>query len=304
MDSPPDEDPPRAEEDPHDDRSRRAEKGSLLRWLHPEGVDWGANVGDFDPDAVQIVRETLGKLFGEGRYFPVTVHGWDRVPDAPAMVVSNHSGGTLFLDAWGLLYAWYGHFGTERAIHPAAHEIILGNRVTGRFFAKRGVIRADRHVARRVLTRWKEDLLVMPGGDVDVWRPYRRRYEVEFAGRRGYAKLALDTGVPVVPLANAGPQETFYVLTDGRRIAELLRLKEIARASIWPIHLSLPWGLAVGPWPHLPLPTRLRYSFGTPVDPREFHDGDGPADDSTVRAFDAAVRAEVQKQLDSLRDER
>ena len=34
----------------------------------------------------------------------------------------------------------------------------------------------------RVLTRWDEDLLVMPGGDLDVWRPYSKRFEVQFAG--------------------------------------------------------------------------------------------------------------------------
>ena len=286
------------------DHTRRGSaKGSLLRWLNPDGVDWGANVGDFDPEAVRLLRRSLSTVFGDGRPFPVSVSGWEHLPSSPAMLVSNHSGGTLFLDAWGLLYAWYGHFGTERPLHPAAHEIILGNRVTGRFFAKRGVIRADRHVARRVVNRWREDLLVMPGGDIDVWRPYRRRYEVEFAGRRGYAKLALETGTPVVPLANAGAQETFYVLTDGRRIADLLRLKRFARASIWPVHLSLPWGLAVGPWPHLPVPTRLRYRFGAPIDPRAFHEGDGAASESAIEAFDAAVRAEVQAQLHALRDE-
>ncbi|MFK7990196.1 MAG: 1-acyl-sn-glycerol-3-phosphate acyltransferase [Sandaracinaceae bacterium] len=291
---------------PEDEPRRvRTEKARLLRWLHPDGVDWGANVGDFHPASVDRSRGWMRHLFGEGRYFPVEVEGWDHIPSSPVMVVSNHSGGTLFLDAWGLLFAWYGHFGTERPLHPAAHEIILSNRLSGSFFAKRGVVRADRHVATRVLTRWKEDLLVMPGGDLDVWRPWTKRYEVRFAGRKGYARLALEAGIPVVPLANAGAQETFFVLTDGRRIAEALRMPQIARAHIWPIHLSLPWGLAIGPWPHLPIPARLRYRFGPAVHASDFlTDGSDEVTDQQVDAFDAAVQAGVQSQLDRLRDER
>ena len=289
-------------------RKVRREKGSLLRWLHPEGNDWGANVDDFDPASVDRVRHGLRWLFGtaeQRRYFRVSVDGWENVVDAPAMIVSNHSGGTLFLDAWGLLFAWYAHFGTSRPIHPAAHEIILGNGVTGSFFAKNGVIRADKRVARRVLTRWDEDLLVMPGGDLDVWRPFSKRFEVQFAGRTGYARLALESGVPVVPLANAGPQETFLVLTDGRRIAEALRLPQLVRAHIWPVHLSLPWGLAIGPWPHLPLPARLRYRFGPAIHPADFGVIPGePVTDEQVAAFDAAVRGGVQAQLDRLRNDR
>ena len=52
----------------------------------------------------------------------------------------------------------------------------------------------------------------MPGGDRDTWRPYSKRYDVCFAGRKGYARLAIKAGVPIVPIANAdnaqhGPDE-------------------------------------------------------------------------------------------------
>lgn len=302
---PPPEAPRREPAPPPRSKGRHEEKSSVLRWLHPEGVAWGSNIAEFDPALVERARRWLGLFFGERRYFRIDVRGWDNVPEAPAMVVSNHSGGTLILDTWGLCYAWYTHFGTERPIHPAAHEMVLGNRFTGGFFARRGVVRADRQVARRVLANWKQDLLVMPGGDLDVWRPYSKRFEVQFAGRTGYARLALSAGVPIVPVAHVDAHETLIVLSTGKRIAQKLRLPELARANIWPIHLSLPWGLAVGPWPHLPPPTRLRYRFGPPVWPHEvdLEPGKEPTD-AQVKELDRRVRASMQAELDRLRDER
>jgi 1-acyl-sn-glycerol-3-phosphate acyltransferase len=221
------------------------------------------------------------------------------------MIVSNHSGGTLIPDVWGFCYAWYTHFGTDRAIHPAAHEVVLGNRFTGAFFAKHGVVRADRRVAYQILTEWKQDLLVMPGGDIDTWRPFKKRYQVEFAGRTGYARLALRAGVPIVPVANVGAHHTLLVLSDGRKLAELLRLPQLVRAHIWPIHLSLPYGLTIGPWPHFPLPARLRYRFAKPIYPEDV--GARPRKEPTeeqVAELDRRVRQSMQAELDRLRDER
>ena len=108
-------------------RRRFREKSSLLRRFHPKGVAWGANSADFDPEAVQATIRSMGRFFGPRRYFRVDARGWENLPASPVMLVSNHSGGTLFLDSWGLLYAWYTHFGAARAIHPAVHELLLGN---------------------------------------------------------------------------------------------------------------------------------------------------------------------------------
>jgi len=294
--------PPR-EEAPKPKRHHE-EKSTVLRWLHPNGVHWGTEPSEFDPAAVDHARRWLGLLFGERRYFRVHVHGWEHVPSAPAMVVSNHSGGTLIPDVWGLCFAWYTRFGTRRPIHPAAHEMVLGNRFTGSFFAKRGVVRADRRIAHRVLTSWQQDLLVMPGGDLDTWRPFTKRYQVCFAGRTGYARLALRAGVPIAPVVNAGAHHTLIVLTDGRKLAEKLRLPELARASIWPVHLSMPWGLALGPWPHLPPPVKLRYRFAPAIRPEDVGAVPGrEPTDAQVEELDRRVRTAMQAELDVLRDE-
>jgi 1-acyl-sn-glycerol-3-phosphate acyltransferase len=278
------------------------EQGRLLKWLHrSQHVAWGTDPGEYRPEDVRRTLPKIKRLFGPGRYFGVDVQGWANVPDAPVMVVSNHSGGTSIPDVWGFLSAWYQNFGVYRPLHPMAHEFILATQLTGEYFARRGVLRGSREIAMKVLRDYRRDLMVMPGGDLDTWRPYSQRYTVRFGGRTGYARLALQARVPIIPLAHAGAHETLIVLSDGKKLARALRLPEIARASIWPVHLSLPWGLAVGPWPHLPTPARFRYRIGAPIlPPASLGPGEEPSEEM-VSDHDRKVQSAVQALLDELK---
>ena len=273
--------------------------GGLLRAVRGDDAErWGNDPNAFDPDAV---RETIRKvrwLFGERAFFRVSSEGWENVPPAPCMMVMNHSGGTTIPDVWGFGVAWYHAMGVERPIHPLAHEMVFGTKATSEYFSKRGVLRASRGMAHRVLTEFARDLLVLPGGDRDTWRPYSQRWRVRFAGRRGYARTALRAGVPIVPVAHAGAHETLIVLSSGHRLARAMQLHRIARADVFPIHLSLPWGLAIGPWPHLPVPTRLRYLVGAPITAKMA--GSEPSEDEVVK-LDRKVQARIQSLLDDLK---
>ncbi|MEO1337022.1 MAG: 1-acyl-sn-glycerol-3-phosphate acyltransferase, partial [Myxococcota bacterium] len=233
------------------------------------------------------------------RWFELDVEGWEHVPASPVLLVSNHSGGTLIPDAWGFMTAWYNQFGTSRVLHPLAHEIIMSNPSTGPWLARCGALKGDAAVARQALQTWRRDVIVMPGGDIDTWRPYRDRHRVCFGGRRGYARLAARAQVPVVPVANVGAHETLIVLARGERLARWLRLPRLARARVFPVHLSLPYGLAVGPWPHLPPPGRLSYRIGAPIAPPPDAD-----DAEAMAAFDADVRTALQGLLTGLAQDR
>lgn len=280
-------------------------KGTVLRWLHRDRhVPWGRDPAQLDPEKLATTLASItGRVFGPRAYFPVQAKGMERIPPAPVMVVSNHSGGTSIPDVWGFVWLWYQTFGASRPIHPVAHEMVFSLPPLARWFAERGVLRADPSLAMRILTEFRRDAMVMPGGDLDTWRPWHRRYEVEFAGRMGYARTALRARVPIVPVAHAGAHDTLLVLTDGRRFAERVGLRRLARMNAWPVHLSLPWGLTLGPTPHIPLPVTMRYRVGEPIAvPDTLAPGEEP-DDEMVRAHDARVRAAVQSLLYELRDE-
>jgi 1-acyl-sn-glycerol-3-phosphate acyltransferase len=185
-----------------------------------------------------------------------------------------------------------------------AHEMIFSLPRVARAFTRLGVLRGAPHLGAQVLGQLRRDLLVMPGGDRDTWRPFSQRYKVNFAGRKGYARLALQMGVPIVPVAHVGAQHTLLVLSDGSRFARAVGLQKIARASIFPVHISVPWGLTVGPLPHLPLPVRLRYRIGPPVAPPPGPEREEQPSDERVAAYDASVQRAIQGLLDELRAER
>ncbi len=266
------------------------ERGSALRWLRRGRVaDWGRDPAVFDARAAEATWSWIHNL-RHLRWFHTDVDGFESIPPPPALIVMNHSGGDLFLDFWGFLYAWYGRFGFTRPLRPLAHEVLLGQSLTGPYLARRGILLANPGVAFRALTEQRHDVIVAPGGDHEAWRPASDEYRVDFGGRRGYAALAHRAGVPIVPVAHAGAHATLRVLARGERIARLLHMREFARAEIFPLHLSLPWGLAFGPLPHIPWPTRLRYRIGAPLT--------GTGD---PMALDIAVRGSIQAGLDGLR---
>jgi 1-acyl-sn-glycerol-3-phosphate acyltransferase len=101
---------------------------------------------------------------------------------------------------------------------------------------------------------------VFPGGDHDAAKPWGRRNELVFHGRAGFARLALDAGVPIVPVVTAGAGESLLVLSDGTRLARWLGLREQLRVETLPVSVSVRWGLNIGlvaVMPYLPAPTKL-----------------------------------------------
>lgn len=272
----------------------------FLRLREAVGGRYGEAPEAYDAHLVDRVVSVLGRVYAPGAYFDLSVRGFERVPEPPVMLVSNHSGGTTIPDVWGFAIAWYRQFGTKRPLHVMGHELLFATRPSGRFMEQCGVLRATPGVAQEVLHDFRRDLLVLPGGDREVWRTWRDRYKVNFAGRTGYAKLALQERVPIVPVAHAGAHETLVVLTSGEKLAKWLGLQRVARAQIFPVHLSLPWGLAVGPLPHLPVPARFRYVIGEAISPRT----PPPYDAKDVAALDDLVRRAVQAQLDLLAAEK
>lgn len=289
---------------PHPTSAPDGPRSRFLRFRQAQGArPWGSQPSDLDPERVSSTLRRIGPLFDAERgLYPATVAGWEHLPEPGALVIANHSGGTVIPDVWGLMAAWYRQNGTDRPLHGLAHEMVFSLEATARFFAQRGILRANRTMARTILREHRRDLLVLPGGDLDTWRPFSERWSVDFHGRRGYARIALETGAPVVPVAHAGAHHTLIVLDDGRRVAELLRFPELFRAHIFPVHLSFPYGLGVGPLPHLPPPTPLRYRIAPAVVPEALAPGAAPSDEQVAR-LDLQVRAALQHELDVLRDE-
>ncbi len=141
-------------------------------------------------------------------------------------------------------------------------------------------------------------MLLFPGGDYDSYRPTFTENVIDFAGRTGYVKTAIETGVPIVPMVSIGGQETQLFLARGDSIARRFGLKR-ARVEILPISFGFPFGLSAVLPPNLPLPAKIVTRVLEPIDiAAEF------GEDPDIDAVDLHVRAVMQAALDDLARER
>lgn len=113
-----------------------------------------------------------------------------------------------------------------------------------------------------------EHVLVFPGGDLDAAKTWEERNQIIFGGRSGFARLAIEHGMPIVPIVTAGAGEPLFVISSGERLAKALRLDKLLRVKALPLSVSLPWGVnvgAAGMLPYLPLPTKLQTRVLQPI---------------------------------------
>lgn len=214
-------------------------------------------------------------------YFRAEVEGLERVPDEPVLLVGNHSGGLLTPDSIVTMLAWNGYY-PERPLYALAHNMATGVPGLGEIAKKFGALTASIEGARQAFARGAS-VLVYPGGDREVYRPWTKRRRIDFDGRQGFLKIAHESNVPIVPVVADGGHDTIMVLSDGRKLAKLLRLDKLARIKVLPIALSLPFGITVGGLPgHIPLPTKIRVEVLEPINLRELF-GDDPDWDEAYR---------------------
>jgi 1-acyl-sn-glycerol-3-phosphate acyltransferase len=256
-----------------------------------------ADLDERDPD---YIRESLPRLWLlASLYFRAEVRGLGNVPEeGPVLLVGNHSGGNLTPDTGVFTLAFSTYFGVERPFYQLAHNLVLSMPGLS-FLRKYGTVAASHDNARKALQAGAA-VLVYPGGDYEVHRPSWEGDRVDFGGRKGFLRLALDAGVPIVPVVSIGGQETSLFLSRGERLAKGLRLDKLFRLKVLPISIALPWIINVGDMAgHLPLPAKITVEALPPIDlRREF--GAHPDLDEV---YDHLVR-QMQETLDALAAER
>lgn len=239
-----------------------------------------ADLDDRDPD---WLRERLPLLWLLATiWFRGEVRNLGNIPEkGPVLLVGNHSGGNLTPDTFIFTLAFSSYFGIERKFHQLAHNLVVTMPLSGALVRRGGTVAASHSNAEKALTAGAA-LLVYPGGDWEAHRPSWEGGKVDFGGRKGFIRLALDQDVPIVPVVSVGGQETALFLSRGDRLAKAMRLDRLFRLKVLPISLAIPWGLNVGDFlGHLPLPAKittevlpaidLREQFGAEPDPDEVY---------------------------------
>lgn len=250
-----------------------------------------------DPDHVALFVD-LFRILGRA-YFRVRFEGTENVPkEGGALLVGNHNGGLVPADSFMTGVALFDSQPKGRAMYALAHDFLFDDPVLRRWATRLGILRAGHASARRALDAGHM-VLVYPGSDYDAFRPYSDRNRVVLAGRKGFLKLALRAGVPIVPIVAKGSHKQFIILTRGERIGRAIGIRRLARTDVMPIMLALPWGLTSGFLPYIPWPARVTIAFGEPI--RFPHLGPESADDpAALEACYREVETRMQAMLDRL----
>ncbi len=255
-----------------------------------------SEITKWDPEVTARVMSVLRPLI-KG-YHRAEVRGLDEFPAGGALVVANHSGGLFAMDVPVFATGFYERFGFDRPVYTLSHDMLMIG-PTGAFFKKTGFIPASHDSADEALQSGGV-VVVFPGGDYDVYRPTLRANRIDFGGRTGYVRAALNNGVPIVPTVSIGGQETQLFLSRGTGIAKALGpIARLARTKILPISFGFPFGLSVVLPANVPLPSKITMKTLPPIDiVAEF------GEDPDVDEVDAHVRRVMQRALDELAAER
>ena len=234
-------------------------------------------------------------------YHRAEVRGIERIRPGAGLYVGNHNSFAYTPDSFIFGVAAYRAHGIDALPYGLGHDIL--ELPPFNLMAPLGAVRASHENGRRLFASGNK-VLVYPGSDYDAMRPFRHRDRIVFNGREGYIRLALRHSVPIIPVVAAGAHSTFYIIDDLRWLARLTRVDKLVRAKVFPLTLSIPWGLTLGaPLFYLPWPSRILIEVLAPI---TFARGgaDAAADPDFVTECAALVESRMQETLTRLERER
>ncbi|MDB4974416.1 MAG: putative acyltransferase [Myxococcaceae bacterium] len=233
----------------------------------------------FDRSAV----ESYLRSYPLARWIPSVLHDVARVPAGPVLLVGNH--GPLAIDTGLLMHAF--HRETGIVLRGLSDRMLFSNPIGRQIVRNVGAVKGTRDNARELLAHG-ELVLVYPGGARETTRDPRQRYQLAWEGRFGFARMALEAQVPIVPVACIGADDLFAQLVDSTTMRASLAGRFVSR-FIKPDYI-----------PPLYLPklraTQFHYYFGQPIQPVPVPDSD--VDETTVRAHQRTVKDALEALID------
>jgi 1-acyl-sn-glycerol-3-phosphate acyltransferase len=267
----------------------------VSRWLSHFAIDpeiaaaldrLPTKVNDLGYDAWGFSPRHARPLISFGRrihdYFRPEVVGAENIPDGRVLIVPNHSG-QLPLDGVVIGIATLLRCDPPRLVRAMVDRWFPGVPFLNELLSRAGATLGAPINCRNLLLD-EQAILVFPEGARGSGKVWKDRYKLRRFGR-GFMRLALETGSPIVPTAVIGGEESVVSLYDLKPLARLLGIPYA------PIHPLLPLlGLAA----YFPLPVRFKVIFGAPMTFAGRHDDEDAAIDEKV----AVVQSKVQSMVD------
>lgn len=250
--------------------------------------DVPAEVDDFGMDAGTLAAAQSWLDFLFDRWWRVDVAGLDALSGAgPRLFVANHSG----------LLPWDGLMVTHAlARHDPASprpRFLVADWIATLPFAapaitRLGGVRACRENAARLL-RTRRSVVAFPEGAKGAAKVFRQRYRIQRFGRGGVVRTAVAAGVPLIPVAVVGAEETHPVLFKVGALARSIGLPFLPVTPTFPL---------LGPLGLLPLPSKWSITFGAPID-TDGLDAEAARDETLVWRLTEELRDAIQTMLDA-----
>ncbi len=196
-------------------------------------------------------------------YDPVYKHwfraewdGLDKIPShGGALLVANHAG-AIPSDAPVIMHGIEKEL--RRPVYGLADYMFRTLPVVGTMWSRTGGVPAHPDNAYRLLREQRQLALVFPEGTKGSGKLYRDRYQLRRFGRGGFVEIAMRAGVPIVPIAVVGAEESMPILWKSAALAKATGL------PYFPITANM---LAFGPilGPVLYFPTKFKLKVLDPV---------------------------------------
>jgi 1-acyl-sn-glycerol-3-phosphate acyltransferase len=242
------------------------------------------------------MRELARKLYDPiyRRWFRAEWEGLEKIPTSGgALLVANHAG-AIPSDAPVIMHGIETELG--RPIYGLADYFFRKAPVVGTLWSRLGGVAAHPDNATRLLRDQGQLVLVFPEGTKGPSKLFTDRYQLRRFGRGGFVEIAMRAGVPVVPIAVVGAEESMPIVARMPTAAKALGIPYL------PVTANM---LALGPLgiaTYFPAKFKLRV-----LDPVHFDVEPGRERYSRSRIMDEseAIREQIQQALyDMLRARR
>ena len=240
-------------------------------------------------------REVVRRLFGPmyRSWFRVEWEGLEKIPRVGgALLVANHAG-AIPSDAPVIMHGIEEELG--RPVYGLADYFFRSAPWLGTMWARVGGVAAHPDNALRIMRDQGQLALVFPEGTKGPSKTYTDRYRLRRFGRGGFVEIAMRAGVPIVPIAVVGAEESMPILFRLPTLARVLGVPYV------PITANMLLG-PLGAFLHFPAKFKLRV-----LDPVTFNVPSGQERYSKSKVMDEAekIRTDLQEALyDMLRERR
>ncbi|HZQ27868.1 MAG TPA: lysophospholipid acyltransferase family protein [Acidimicrobiales bacterium] len=175
--------------------------------------EWGRS------ESIRRLTRELYRFWYE-RWFRVEWEGLEKIPkEGGALLVANHAA-AIPSDAPVIMHGVEEELG--RAVYGLADSFFKSVPVVGTLWARAGGVVAHPENAYRLLREQQKLVLVFPEGGKGPGKLYRERYQLRRFGRGGFVEIAMRAGVPIVPIAVVGAEESMPIVFKIPSLAKAL----------------------------------------------------------------------------------